>query len=277
MKRSALLPAVFLTLIFLGCSGEKTKVITFIPLTEKDFNFAADSSYSIPKGKRWDERRKLHDSCMGAEFPANAMFIRTKDTIRLGTIVNRKTMKVIKNLDIPDFASNQFAQLLNIVTKPCYEKGPAHISVDAFFNRRLIIKLPGVNKNINSELNNIIEHSTDNQVETGSWLNAELTGYLGKILDTTKNAGKMEYKKVLLEPDNIILIRSSSITDISFYINSQEPLSSQLQTVLKQKPIAVVENANFRAHLFYIDEYRFEVSFQGIFQVMGQFMQCKLQ
>jgi hypothetical protein len=280
--RKTVLPLVLSFITVLACSpgcknNEKAKVIVFKPLSEKDFDFAADSSYSVPKGKAWDERKKLHDSCMGSEFPANAMFIRTKDTIRLGTIVNKKTMKIVKGLDIRSIGMEHLQQLLSYVTKPCYDKRPVGTTIDSLLNTKISVTVPGVNKNILTELNNAIRHSVNTQLQTGSWFNAELTDAIGKMLDTTNNADLLEYKRLLLEPDNIILIRSSSVTDITFFINSERPLSAALQALLKQKPAAHIENMNFGAQLFYIDEHSFELSFTGLFQVMGQFMQCSLQ
>src|SRR5438874_8168239 len=95
----------------------------------------------------------MHDSCMGASFPANAIFIRTKDTFSLGCIVNRKTMKVVKNLDLRDYTRGEVSVMLSFVTKPCYERMPFSILIDSFFRTQIIINLPGANENLNNELN----------------------------------------------------------------------------------------------------------------------------
>lgn len=278
MKRLSPLLLLFISLALYCCSGNpKVKVIRFNPLTENDFNFAADSTYLIPKGKMWEERKKLHDSCMGSEFPANAMFIRTKDTFWLGAVLNKKTMKVVRQWDIRRFLSNRSIQTLNVITRPCYERMPITTSVDSFFNGKIIVNVTGADEKINNELNKVIHNAVSYGIETGSWLNAELNDALGRVLDTTTDAELIGYKKALLDPDNIVLIRSANITNISMYLQHKQPLSKKLQNLLRSKPFATVENANFRAQLFLLDESSFEIVFTGIFQVMGQFMRCELR
>jgi hypothetical protein len=186
-------------------------------------------------------------------------------------------MKTISMLDFRSFASNQFGLILSFETKPCYEKMPVKSSVDSFLNAKFIVTLPGVGKAVNAELNDAISHSINTHAQMGSWFNVELTSALGSILDTTKNAAQLAYKSLLLDSNNIVLVRSSSITDFSFFINTTKPMSAQLQAVLKQKPTAVAGQPNFRVQLFYLDEDNFEISISGIFQVMGQFMKCSLR
>src|SRR4051794_8867319 len=123
MKKLILLIVSFLDIIFFSCSGDQQKgTIQFIPLSEKDFNYSADTSFAIPKGKIWDERKKLHDRCMGTSYAVNAIFLRTKDTFSLGCIVNRKTMQVVKTLRFSDFSNGPVASGISFITKPCYEK-----------------------------------------------------------------------------------------------------------------------------------------------------------
>src|SRR4051794_10069726 len=273
MKKTAIVISIVTLVIFNSCSSDQNKgTIQFIPLSEKDFNYSADTSFAIPKGKTWEERKKIHDSCMGTSFPANAIFIRTTDTFRLGCIVNMKTMKTVKNLD-----SSVFGYALHFITKPCYERRTIDISIDSFFSKTFMLKLPSVNNDVNKEVNEAIRTSVYKEIEVGGWFNAELTDALGKALDTTKNESLLEYKKYLLEPDNMVLIRSSDLTDATFYIHTQKPMSAVLQNALMKKPLATVENSNVTPHLFFIDDNTFQLTINGIFQVMGQFMKCELQ
>src|SRR5439155_24476296 len=117
MKKTAIVISIVTLVIFNSCASDQNKgTIQFIPLSGKDFNYSADTSFAVPKGKTWDERKRIHDSCMGSSFDANAVFIRTKDTFQLGCIVNLKRMKIVKNLD-----SSVSSITLNFTTKPCYE------------------------------------------------------------------------------------------------------------------------------------------------------------
>src|SRR5436305_6691460 len=110
-------------IVFCNCSSNQNKgTIEFIPLSEKDFNAPADSSFIPPESKEFDQRKKWHDSCMGTSFAANAFFVRTRDTFHLGDVVNRKTMKVVRRPARPDSNYVPSPMELNVLTKPCYYK-----------------------------------------------------------------------------------------------------------------------------------------------------------
>ena len=261
---------------FFACSDNKSKqTLHFEPLTTSEFNFSADSSFAIPKGKIWDERKRMHDSCMGESFPANAIFIKTQDTFFLGCIVNKKTLQRVKNLDIriPVLFNNAF----NFMTKPCYEKRQLGISPAAFIHEKIKLSINGADAAINEEITNAFYNAVYTEVETGSWINMEFTDAFGKILDTTTNNQLLDYKKYLLDTANMVLIRSSSITDVSFYVTTPKPMSKQLQQIMSQKPFAKISHSNYKVQLFFISSNSLQLKFSGIFQVMGQFMQCKLE
>jgi hypothetical protein len=277
MKKLILLIVLFPDIIFFSCSGYQQKgTIQFILLGEKDFNAPADTSFIPPESKEFNQRKKWHDSCMGRAFAANAFFIRTRDTFRLGDVVNRKTMKVVKRPTPPDSNYVPSSMQLNVLTKPCYYKTRFNVSMDSFFKTRINLKLPQIDSNLNNELNNEIHTSTYTEVEAGSWSYLELTDALGKILDTTNNTQAVEYKAALLQPDNMVLIRSAAMTDVSFYVHPLKPISEKLKAVLTQKPEATIEGLDIHPQLFFIDETNLELNFKGYFQVMGQFMKCEL-
>src|SRR5437867_946575 len=100
MRKLVFLFVIISSVTCYNCSSNQNlKTIQFVPLSEKDFNYPADTSFIPPTGKGWDARKKWFDSCIGMSFAANAFFMRTKDTFILGAIVNRKTMKVVKNFN----------------------------------------------------------------------------------------------------------------------------------------------------------------------------------
>src|SRR5437868_9926085 len=104
-----------------------------------------------------------------------------------------------------------------------------------------------------------------------------MTDALGEILDTTKDATKLEYKKYLLQPDNMVLIRSAALTDITFYVDTKQSISNELHDILLQKPVAAVKNSNLKPQIFFINDNGIEVTFTSFFQTMGQFMRCELR
>jgi len=175
-----------------GCTTQKENII-FIPISGAEFNYAADSSFAIPHGKIWEERKRIHDSCMGSSYEANAILLRTRDTFMLGCIVDMNTMKVVKGLDLRNLFGDLSAAFL-FTTKPCYEKTTLDIPIDSFMNN-FPLKIDSSNEKINTELKQAVQNSIHTEISTGSWLNMELTDAWGKILDTTTDANLLEYKK----------------------------------------------------------------------------------
>jgi hypothetical protein len=149
--------------------------------------------------------------------------------------------------------------------------------MDSFFKIHTILKLQKAGDNLTRELNDAIHSSTYTEVEGGSWIYLELTDALGRMLDTTKNAQALAYKAALLQPDNMVLIRSAAMTDVSFYVHPLKPISEKLKAVLIEKPVANIEGSNFQPQLFFIDETNLELNFRGYFQLAGQFMKCELR
>ena len=158
---------------------------------------------------------------------------------------------------------------LNVLTKPCYYKTRFNISIDSFFKTHIILKLQKADDNLTNELNDAIHSSTYTEVEGGSWIYLELTDALGKMLDTTKNAQALEYKAALLQPDNMVLIRSAAMTDVSFYVHPLKPISEKLKAVLIQKPVATIEGLIFSRNYFLLMINNIELNFKGYLPVNG--------
>lgn len=277
MKAFYSLPAIILILLFSGCTtGNNTTHIIFKPISENEFNSPADSSFAMPHGKIWEERKKIHDSCMGSSYAANAVFMRSRDTFLIAGIVDMKTMKPVKVFDPRSFAGNSFPSAFSFTTKPCYERRPLDIPVDSLMNNSFVLRVDSSNEKVNTELMDAIKNSVFTEVETGSWLNMELTDAWGRILDTTTNADLLEYKKLLLTPGNMILVRSSSITEISFYFHTKKPMSAALLNKLREKPI-VIGQPYLRLQLFYLDNSSFQLKLNGVFQMVGQFMKAETE
>src|SRR5690348_9534306 len=116
-------------------------------------------------------------------------------------------------------------------------------------NWKDLFELDTANNNINHELIEAIKNSDKTEIETGSWITMEMTDALGKILDTTTNPTLLEYKKVLLTPGNMILVRSSAISDITFYFHTEKPLPDDLTKKLLNRPVSIQQDF-FKSQLF---------------------------
>jgi len=268
---------VFIALLLLCCcNGSKKGTIHFIPISENELTYPADTSFAIPHSKVYEERKRIHDSCMGGSYAVNAVFIRTRDTIPIGSIVDRRTMKVVDHFPLFGDSANQYSSLFSYETKPCYEKRPIEIPVDSFMDHQFVLKIDSSNDKVNNELMDAIRNSVFTEVETGSWMNMELNNGLGKLLDTTTDERLLQYKKALLDSNNMILVRSSSVTEINFFFHTKNLLPADLAKALMAKPIPV-EQSFFSLQLFYLDNTSFELKLNGYFQLLGQFMKCKLE
>lgn len=277
MKAFYSFPGIISILFFFGCgTGSNRQHLVFKPINENEFNYPADSSFAMPHGKIWEERKKIHDSCMGSSYAANAVFMRSRDTFFLASIVDMKTMKAVKDFDPRRFTGNFSSSAFSFTTKPCYERRPLDIPVDSLMNNSFVLKVDSSNEKTNTELMNAIKNSVFTEVETGSWLNMELTDAWGRILDTTTNAELLEYKKLLLTPGNMILVRSSSITEISFYFHTKTPMSASLLNKLREKPV-VIGQPYLKLQLFYLDNSSFQLKLNGVFQMVGQFMKAETE
>jgi len=267
---------VALIILLCCCNESKKGTIQFKQIGENDLNYPADTTFAVPHGRVWDEMGRIHDSCMGSSYAVNAIFIRTKDTIPLGSIVDRKTMKVVKYLPFFSDTTRYLSSLMVFETKPCYEKRAIDIPIDSFLNHTFLFKIDSTNNKINDELVDAVRNTVLTEIESGSWINMELTNALGKVLDTTTNEKLLDYKRALLDTSNMILVRSSAVSEISFYFHSAKPLPADLLNKLATKPVSM-EQSYFRSQFFYIDNSTFEFKVNGYFQVMGQFMKCELE
>jgi len=272
--RNATILAAFLFLC--SCNESKKGTIQFKPINENELNYPADSTFAIPHGKVWDERKRIHDSCMGSSYQVNAIFIRTRDTIPIGSIVDRKTMKVVKPSPLFSDSSQFLPSLYSIDTKPCYDKRVIDVPIDSFMNHQFLFKIDSSNNKVNNELMEAIRSSVFTEVESGSWLNMELNNGMGKMLDTTTDEKLLRYKKALLDTSNMILVRSSSVTEISFFFHTKNQMTADLAKALMTKPVPI-EQSFFRLQFFYIDNTSFELKLNGYFQLLGQFMKCEVK
>jgi len=264
------------SVIIASCSNQSQKTIHFEPMQGTFFNFMADSTFMPPNGDAAMERKRAFDSCMGEGYEPNAIFLKTKDTFYIGSIVNRNTMKVVKNIPFNSLTNIlQASALVRFIERPCYDKIKLNISPSNFMNTKIDFIIPGAADNVNKEFNDLFNNSKDAELEMSFWVNVEFTDMIGKILDTTTNTNLLDYKKFLTDTANMVLIRSTSVTITSFYINTNKSVSASLQQALVNKPLVSFPDAEVKTYLSQVNDHRLKVEFNGIFQIMGQFMQAK--
>src|SRR4051794_36259719 len=175
---------IILSLLFslCCCHEDEKQSIQFKPISENELNFPADTTFAIPHGKIWDERKRIHDSCVGSSYAANAVFMRTRDSFPLASIVDMKTMKVVKPFPLSNDPFIYLSTIFTFNTTLCYQRRPLDVPIDSFMNNKNLFIIDSSNNKINDELMEAARNSILTEVETGSWLTLELSDALGKIL-----------------------------------------------------------------------------------------------
>lgn len=269
-------PPYFLAcmVFFTACNNQLNQSIHFEPLQDTMFNFMADSTFTPPDAKTAVERKRAFDSCMGEGYEPNAVFLKTKDTFMIGSVVNRNSMKVIKNIPFQTLSNTS---IFRFIERPCYGKMKLSVTPADFMKQRVDLAIPNADSATNAEFDDLFNYAKNAELEMSFFVNLEFTDGLAKTLDTTNNAELLEYKNILLDTTNMVLIRSTSVTKISFYIHTNQPMSTQLQKALTNSSLIDLPNSYIKLSLSLINDRMFKVEFNGIFQIMGQFMQAKLE
>ena len=271
MKKAIIFLLVSVSLC--NCS-EKKETIVFETLPKAAFN---SKPFDIPKDQIPESLKRAHDSCMGFSFDANALLLPGRDSVFIGSIVNRQTLKHVSTLNDLGLTMNQMISDLNIISKPCYEKRELHFPLKLMLGENFNLNFPNANESLNKEINDAISSSIETEMRTGSWMYLDVKYVLKKILDTTKESRPLRYRQNLLDSSNMVLTAAESISDVSFIINTEKDISEPLQALLKTKPSVSSPNSQVSMQLFYLKSNKFQMNFSGFFPVFGEFMKAELK
>lgn len=271
MKKIAI--SLLILICFCKCS-EKKETIDFIALKESEFNA---KPFELLYGKIPDSAKQAHDSCMGFSFNANVILTKTKDTFFIGSIVNRQSLKILNTLKDLGLTRTQLISEFNVIAEPCYEKRVLHFPLRSILGENFMLQLPGADGAINKEINNALSVSDVAEINSGPWVYLDMKDALKNIMDTTRSTAGLRYKKNLLDTANMILTTVESITYITFIVHTKKNISELLQTLLKNKPFASLPESKFTIQLSYIDNDKFQMSLNGFFPTVGEFMRTKLK
>ena len=264
---------LLVALCFCRCS-QKAKTINFITLHKTEFNA---KRFELPGGEMPDSLQRAHDSCMGFAFAMNAVFIQTKDTFAIGSLLNRQSLKVVNTIGDVGLTRQQMAANFTVVTNPCYENRVLHFPLLTLLGNTFSLQVPGANDVLNKEINEAVFASDDAEMQTGSWVYLDMKGVLKNILDTAKSEAGLRYKKNLLDTANMVVAAIESVTEINFMIHAKKELSPALQALLQTKPSSVNPQMQTSLRLSYINNTQFEITLNGFFPVIGQFMKAELK
>lgn len=258
---------------FCNCK-EKKQEIVFSALKESGFNA---ERFALPKGNLPDSLKQAHDNCMGFSFDANAGFLQTKDSFFIGCIVNRKSLITLSSINDLGLSPARIFTDFNIIANPCYEKRVLQFPVRSLLGKEFNLQFPAATAILNREINDAIAAAPAAEMQTGSWMYLDMKDMLKKMLDSTKTPALLQYKKNLLDSNNMVLTTVEGVTDVSFIINTKGDLSTPLQAFLKTSPTLTTAPGNTSLKLLYADKNKFGIYFSGFFPVAGMFMKAAVQ
>lgn len=259
--------------VFLYQCTPKKQHITFENLAPSEFNIG---KLMLQGGKTIDSIKRAHDSCMGISFDANVILVGKKDSVFIGSILNRQSMQEQGSIKELGFDFMKLASQFNILANPCYEKREIKLPLKSVFSGNNV-QLPGADAEVNKELNQIIKASQEQVVQTGSWTYLDMNQVIINILDTINTEAGLKYREKLLDSSNMFLSAVESISSISFMIQTDTIMSTALRTKLGEKPAVVIEGLQHPVKFFLIAPDQFQVSIDGFFPVIGKFMKAVLK
>lgn len=268
-----LLTLLLISICFCKCSEQKQNIV-FATLPLSEFNA---KPFEIPGGDLADSLKRVHDSCMGFSFNANAMLAK-KDAFFIGCIVNKRSLEVINTINDLGITQPQLISKFNILTNPCYEKHVLHFPLRSILGESFRLQFPDIDEARNKEINDAITASNDAEMDAGSWIYLDMKNVLKSMLDTVTGAGALRYKSNLIDTSNMVLTAVESITDISFMISPEQGISEPLQALLKTRlSSSTGPNSQYTVQLYYIDNDKFKMTLNGFFPVAGEFMKAELK
>ena len=266
---------LLVSVCFCNCS-EKKETIDFMTLDAVEFHA---KQFEILNVEMLDSLKRVHDSCMGFSFKANAFLIGRVDFL-IGSIVNKQSLKTVSTIADLGLTNNELISEFNIISRPCYDKRILHVPVKTMLGNNFALNVPNTNELLNKEINDAISASGDVEMQAGSWTYLDIADALKRLLDTAKGPKLLQYKDNLLDTSNMILTSEESISNVSFIITTEKDISQSLQTLLKGKPSWSLSSSPVlpvSIQLFYISSNKFQLSFSGFFPVAGKFMKAELK
>lgn len=268
---------ILISFLFLSCfctCSENKEGVDFVTLSHAELSA---KSLEIPDIRMVDSLKHAHDSCMGFSFDANALLANRNGNFSIGSIVNKRSLKVLNTLNDLGLTEKQMMSEFNILTNPCYEKRVLNLRLKAIVKDSFQLHFPNTDEVVDKQINDAIMASENSEIQTGAWLYLDMKDVLRRIIDTTKSPQGLRYKNNLLDTSNMVLTAVEGVTDVSFIIHTQNDISKPLEAFLKTKPSESEQTLWTSLRLAYIDNNTFELAVTGFFPMVGQFSKAQMK
>ena len=188
----------------LGCKTDiEKKAIHFEVI--RDSLFTGENSYK----EKFEAWKKIYESCVQTSLFSNAIYTGLQDNVHIGSIDNKSATNINKQFNIFDTSNQKYLWnlLVPLNQANCYSIIGKEVQGD--FYTELIKILKG------SEYNYLTEFIDTNKITfkiTTINENTLRPDSLSNLLERTKDPSLFEFKKQLLTPGNILLLRTVMIT-----------------------------------------------------------------
>lgn len=268
--------ALLIIVMTTGCKDSLNKY-TFVELEYQDTTFYDSETDSLKllglgKGPTWKMWKDLHKGCMKNEWLGKSRYFGVSNTLKLGTITDKKFKQVYNSFD-GIFSSSEIEYIVDEgAAQPCEYIRKVSFDLESELN----MEVSGQNQ----ELGFFLDNKTNTNVQINGWQQQNInTDRLTEILDadTAKNNSKKKlYAKRLKEKDSRLLSTVVKINGFTSVIQSTKKISSELKLKLEQGQISsVIGNTGINVSFNYVDSLTIKTSTNTSFYVFGRYLKSK--
>jgi hypothetical protein len=269
--------SAFLIIIMISGCKDGIKDYTFVELDDKDTTFLNQDSdslkiFGLGKGPTWRMWRDLHKGCMKNEWLGKSKYFGVSNTLKLGTITDKKFEQVYNSFD-GIFTDKQIDYIIDEgAAQPCDYIRKVSFDLES----ELDMQIGGQNQ----ELGFFLDNKTNTNVQINGWQQQNInTDRLIEILnsDESKKDPKLKrYAKRLMQKDSRLLSTVVKINGFTSVIQSSKKISSDLKLKLEADQISsTIGNTGINVNFQYVDSLTIKTTTNTSFYVFGRYLKSK--
>jgi hypothetical protein len=98
------------------------------------------------------------------------------DTFFIGSVVNRQSLAVIRRSNELGLTQKQLISQFNVISEPCYEKKVLNFPLRSILGENFSLRLPGADESTNRKINEVLQTSVIDEIESGPWVYVDMKG-----------------------------------------------------------------------------------------------------
>jgi len=279
-KITQILPAFIVALILYSCGGDGLGKYEFVELDSQDtteFYTETDTTlelFGIGKGPTWKMWKDLHKGCMKNQWLKRSRYFGVANTLKLGTITDKKFKEVYNTLD-DILTKDELDYVIDEgAAQPCEYIRKVSFDLESELN----MSISGQNQ----ELGLFLESKKNTNVQINGWQQQNLiTDRLIQVLEADsakENSNKQLYSKRLKEKNNRLLSTVVKINGFTSEIESIKKISPELKLKLDSGLVSgVIGNTGIDVSFTYVDSLTIKTTTNTSFYVFGRYLKTKKQ